>query len=135
MLLYNHKTLTDLDKKGIEYGKVGITLIGQTRKITNNPFKITIFQTENVTEKRGLLKCRIALYDNSGTRVSDEKVILADKTADDPKLRTMVITLTMDSKIKNGIYSLKAIDEDVKATFRDVLGIPVEVDILITDDF
>ncbi|MDX8551721.1 BREX-1 system phosphatase PglZ type A [Methanospirillum sp. J.3.6.1-F.2.7.3] len=135
VLLYNHKTLTDLDKKGIEYGKVGITLIGQTRKITNNPFKITIFQTENVTEKRGLLKCRIALYDNSGTRVSDEKVILADKTADDPKQRTMVITLTMDSKIKNGIYTLKAIDEDVKATFRDVLEIPVEVDILITDDF
>ena len=135
VLLYNHKTLTDLDKKGIEYGKVGITLIGQTRKITNNPFKITIFQTENVTEKRGLLKCRIALYDYSGARVSDEKVILADKTADDPKQRTMVITLTMDSKIKNGIYTLKAIDEDVKATFRDVLEIPVEVDILITDDF
>jgi hypothetical protein len=41
----------------------------------------------------------------------------------------------MDSKIKNGIYILKAIDEDVKATFRDVLEIPVEVDILIPDDF
>ena len=74
VLLYNHnKSLSDLDKKGIEYGKVGITLIGQSRKITNNPFKITLFQTENVTEKRGHLKCRIALYDNSGARVSDEK--------------------------------------------------------------
>lgn len=85
VLLYNHKSLTDLDKKGIEYGKVGITLVGQTRKITNNPFKITIFQTENVTEKRGLLKCRIALYDANGTRVSDEKIILADKNSDDPE--------------------------------------------------
>jgi len=136
VLLYNHnKSLSDLDKKGIEYGKVGITLIGQSRKITNNPFKITLFQTENVTEKRGHLKCRIALYDNSGARVSDEKVILADRTTDDPNQRKINITLTMDSKIKNGIYILKAIDEDVKATFRDVLEIPVEVDILIPDDF
>ncbi|HOL42601.1 MAG TPA: hypothetical protein PLY78_12290, partial [Methanospirillum sp.] len=80
----NHnKSTTDLDKKGIEYGKVGITLVGQTRKITSNPFKITIFQTENVTEKRKPLKCRIALYDNAGERVSNEKVILADKTTDD----------------------------------------------------
>ncbi|MCA1916538.1 BREX-1 system phosphatase PglZ type A [Methanospirillum hungatei] len=135
VLLYNHKTLTDLDKKGIEYGKVGIILIGQTRKITSNPFKITLFQTENVTEKRGILKCRIALYDNTGARVSDEKVILADKTTDDPNQRKISITLTMNSTIQNGIYTLKAIDEDVKATFRDVLEIPVEVDILITDDF
>jgi len=135
VLLYNHKTLTDLERKGIEHGKVGITLTGQLRKITNNPFKITIFQTENITEKRGLLKCRIALYDNSGARVSDEKVILADKSTDDPKQREITITLTMNSSIKNGIYTLKAIDEDVKATFGVVLEELVEVDILITDDF
>ena len=136
VLLYNHnKSLSDLDKKGIEYGKVGITVVGQTRKITNNPFKLKIFQTEKVTDKRGPLKCRIALFDNSGTRVSDEKVIIADKSTDDPKQRTMEITLTMDSAIKNGIYTVRVIDEDVKATFRDVFEMPVEVDILITDDF
>jgi len=135
VLLYNHKTLSDLDKKGIEYGKVGIILIGQTRKITNNPFKITLFQTENVTEKRGGLTCRIALYDSAGVRVSDEKVILANKNSDDPGQRKIDVVLTMNSTIKNGIYTLKAIDEDAKATFRDVLEIPVEVDMLITDDF
>lgn len=33
----------------------------------------------------------------------------------------------MNSTIKNGIFTLKAIDEDAKATFRDVLEIPVEL--------
>jgi hypothetical protein len=61
VLLYNHnKSLSDLDKKGIEYGKVGITLIGQSRKITNNPFKNYPVPDRKRNEKRGHLKCRIA---------------------------------------------------------------------------
>ncbi|MBN1165939.1 MAG: BREX-1 system phosphatase PglZ type A [Methanospirillaceae archaeon] len=136
VLLYNHtKSLSELDRKGIGYGKVGITIIGQTRKITSNPFRITLFQTENVTDKRGPLRCKIALYDNSGERVSDEKTIIADKNEDNPDQRMIEITLTMNSTIKNGIYIIRAIDEDEKATFQDVLEIPVQVDILIIDDF
>ena len=136
VLLYNHtKSVSELDRKGIGHGKVGITIIGQARKITSNPFRIKLFQTENVTDKRGPLRCRIALYDQTGERVSDAKTIIADKNEDNPDQRIFEITLTMISGIKNGIYTLRAIDEDEKATFREVLETPVEVDILITDDF
>lgn len=136
VLSYNHnKSLSDLERKGIEYGKVGITTIGQSRKITNNPFKIKLLQTENVTDKREPLRCKIALYNNNGERVSDEKMIIADKTSDEPNERILETTLTISSDLKNGIYTLKAVDEDTKLTLRDVLDVDVEVDILISDDF
>jgi len=136
VLLYNHnKNTSDLDRKGIEHGKVGITVIGQSRKITNNPFKIRLLQTENVTDKREALRCKIALYDNSGKKVSDERTIIADKTSDEPNERIFELMLTMGGHIENGIYILKGVDEDIKALYRDIFEIPVEVDILITDDF
>lgn len=37
--------------------------------------------------------------------------------------------------IKNKTYNLKAIDEDTNALQRELFETPVEVDILITDDF
>ncbi len=135
VLLYNHnKSKEDLDRKGIQHGKVGIDIFN-LKKITGNPFKIRLLQTENVTEKREPLRCKIALYDNSGTKVSDEKTIIADKTSDEPNERILEVMLTMSPNIKNGIYILKAVDEDTKALRRDVLEATVEVDILISDDF
>jgi len=135
VLLYNHnKSKEDLDRKGIQHGKVGIDIFN-LKKITSNPFKFRLLQTENVTEKREPLRCKIALYDNSGTKVSDEKTIIADKTSDEPNERILEVMLTMSPNIKNGIYILKAVDEDTKALRRDVLETTVEVDILISDDF
>ncbi|MCP1663285.1 uncharacterized protein (TIGR02687 family) [Methanocalculus sp. AMF5] len=135
VLIYKHnKSEADLDRKGIEHGKVGITVI-DLKKVTNNPFKIRLLQTENVTDKREPLRCKIALYDNSGSRVSDEKVLIADKTSNEPNDRIFEVMLTMSAHIKNGIYILKAVNEDVKALNRDVFEMPIEVDILITDDF
>lgn len=136
VLHYNHiKSESDLDRKGIGYGKVGLTLLGNIRKITSNPFRISLLQTESVTDKREPLRCRIALYDNKGERLSDEKVIIADRTSDEPDKRIIDVTLTLGRNVKNGIYLLKAVDEDIKAKYTDVLETTLEVDILITDDF
>ncbi len=135
VLLYKHnKYESDLDRKGIQHGKVGIGIVN-LKKITGNPFKFRLLQTENVTEKREPLRCKIALYDNSGTKVSDEKTIIADKTSDEPNERILEVMLTISPNIKNGIYILKAVDEDRKAKLSDVLEETVEVDILISDDF
>lgn len=136
VLYYNHnKSISDLDKKGIEHGTVGITVIEQSKSITNNPFKIRLLQTENVTNKRTALTCKIALYDGAGTRVSDEKIVIADKTSDDPNERILDVMLTIGGNVKNGMYLLKAVNEDTKELYRDVFEIPVKVDILIIDDF
>jgi len=136
VLYYNHnKSVSALDKKGIEHGTVGITVIEQLKKITSNPFKLRLLQTENVTDKRIPLTCKIALYDTAGTRVSDEKTVIADKTSDEPNERILDVMLTLGGNVKNGIYLLKAFNDDPKVLCRDLFEIPVEVDILITDDF
>ena len=136
VLVYNHiRQDSDLDRKGIEHGKVEITVLDSHKKITANTFKIRILQTAKVTDKREPLRCKIALYDSDDNKVSDEKLLIADSTSDEPEERIQGVVLTLGSDIKNGIYNLKATDEDTKEFDRGIFDIPVEVDILITDDF
>lgn len=136
VLIYNHiKSDLVLDKRGIEHGKVEITVLESHKKITANSFKIRILQTAKVTAKREPLRYKIALYDGDGNMVSDEKLVIADSTSDEPEERIQKVILTLGSDIKNGICNLKATDEDTKNIDRKIFEIPVEVDILITDDF
>ncbi len=136
VLIYNHiKSDSVLDQKGIEHGKVDITVLDSHKKITSNSFKIRILQTGKVTDKREPLRCKIALYDSDDNMVSDEKLVIADSTSDEPEERIQEVVLTLSSGIKNGIYNLKATDEDTKEFDRGIFDIPVEVDILISDDF
>lgn len=136
VLFYNHnRSESDLDRKGIEHGTVGITLINQNLKITNNPFRIRLLQTENVTDKREPLRCRIAVWDTKGQKVSDGKVIIADKTSDEPNERIQEVVLTLSNNVTNGFYLLRAVNDDTRVLCQDVFEVPIEVDILITDDF
>lgn len=136
VLIYNHNRYdSDLDRKGIEHGKVDITVLDSHKKITNSPFKIRLLQTGKVTDKRESLTCKIALRDSDGRKVSDEKLAIFDSTSDEPEERIQEVILTLSSDIKNKTYNLKAIDEDPNAIQRELFEIPVEVDILITDDF
>ncbi len=136
VLIYNHNRYdSDLDRKGIEHGKVEITALDSHKKITSSPFKIRLLQTGKVTDKREPLSCKIALRDSDGRKVSDEKLVIFDSTSDEPEERIQEVILTLSSDIMNKTYNLKAIDEDTNAIQRELFEIPVEVDILITDDF
>ncbi len=136
VLVYSHiRQISDLDRKGIEHGKVDIAVLDSHKKITSNSFKIRILQTGKVTDKREPLRCIIALYDSDDNIVSDEKLVIADSTLDEPEERIQGVVLTLGGGIKNGIYNLKATDEDTKEFDRGIFDIPVEVDILISDDF
>jgi hypothetical protein len=136
VLIYNHNRYDeDLDRKGIEHGKVEITVLDSHKKITSSPFKIRLLQTGKVTDKREPLSCKISLRDSDGRKVSDEKLVIFDSTSDEPEERIREVVLTLSSNIKNKTYNLKAIDEDTNVLQRELFEIPVEVDILITDDF
>ncbi len=136
VLIYNHNRYdSDLDRKGIEYGKVEITVLDSHKKITSSPFKIRLLQTGKVTDKRETLSCKISLRNSDGRKVSDEKLVIFNSTSDEPGERIQEVVLTLSSNIKNKTYNLKAIDEDTNALQRELFEIPVEVDILITDDF
>ncbi|HJH31242.1 MAG TPA: BREX-1 system phosphatase PglZ type A [Methanosarcinaceae archaeon] len=136
VLVYNHNRQdSDLDRKGIEHGKVDITVLDSHNKITSNSFKVKILQTAKVTDKREPLRCKIALYDSNEQMISDEKLFIADSISDEPEERIQEVILTLGSNIKNGICILKAIDEDTRQFDRGIFDISVKVDILITDDF
>ena len=139
VLVYNHNRRdSDLDRKGIKHGKVNVSVINPNRKIASSPFKVNLLQTEKVTDKLEPLKCKVALWDMDGDerKVSDERLIIADSTSDEPEERVQSVVLSLSSDIENRMYYLRAIDDDPKVVKRDIFDpIPFEVDLLIVDDF
>jgi uncharacterized protein (TIGR02687 family) len=136
VLVYNqNKYESDLDRKGIEHGKVEVTVLDSHKKITSSTFKVKLLQTTKVTDKREPLNFKLALYDTDGQKVSDEKLVIADSTSDEPEERIQEVILTISSDIKNKTYNLIGIDDNPKALQKEIFEIPVVVDILITDDF
>ncbi len=75
------------------------------------------------------------MYDTDGQKVSDEKLVIADSTSDEPGERIQQVILTISSDIKNKTYNLTGIDDNPKALLKEIFDIPIVVDILITDDF
>ena len=139
VLVYNHNRQdSDLDRKGIKHGKVNVSVINPNRKIASSPFKVKLLQTEKVTDKLEPLKCKVALWDmgGDGRKVSDERLLIADSTSDEPEERVQSVVLSLSSDIENRMYYLRAIDDDPKVVKRDIFDpIPFEVDLLIVDDF
>jgi len=124
-----------LTKKGIEHGKVEVTVLDSHKKITSSTFKVKLLQTGKVTDKREPLSFKLALYDTDGQKVSDEKLVIADSTSDKPEERVQGVILTLSSDIEKKTYNLIGIDDDPKALQQEIFEIPMIVDILITDDF
>jgi len=67
--------------------KVKVTLTSLTRKITNTITYLEFFQTEKIADKRVPCRLKIYLEDETGNRISNESVIIADIKADDPNER------------------------------------------------
>lgn len=72
--------------------KVGLTLIGDSRVITNNIFNIQFTQTEPVSDNRGPAEYEVFMADKNGQIISNIKGIKADKTGGD---MTYKVTLNL----------------------------------------
>jgi uncharacterized protein (TIGR02687 family) len=138
VLKYSYNRNTDLDRKGIKHGKVGLAVINASRKITSSPFSINILQTEKVTDKLLPRRFRIALWDMDGDefKVSDEKLVIAESTSDEASDRQYKVTLTLTGEVENKVYYIRLIDEDPTEINKEIIDpMPFEVDLLIVDDF
>lgn len=138
VLKYSYQKTSDLERKGIKHGKVGLAVINPSRKITSSPFSINILQTERATDKLLPRRFRIALWDMDGDefKVSDEKLVIAEGTSDEASDRQYKVTLTLTGDIENKIYYVRLIDEDTTEIDREIIDpMPFEVDLLIVDDF
>ncbi len=136
VLTYNHRRdQKTLEKKGIEFGKVGISVINERKKITSNKFKVKIFQTEKITDKKKPRTFRVSLWDlDEGQKrmVSDEMTVIADSKSDEPAKRQYTVILTLGSNLENKTYYLRLIDEDTDEV-KDIAREPFELSLLISD--
>jgi uncharacterized protein (TIGR02687 family) len=136
VLIYNHKENDKiLEKKGIKYGKVNVSIINDRKKITGSKFKVNILQTEKVTDKLKPRTFRASLWDIDGEQekmVSDEKTVIANSESDEPGERQYAVMLTLGNNLENKIYYLRLIDGD-KNEIKDIARIPFELDLLIGD--
>lgn len=136
VLAYTHRRNEKaLEKKGIKYGKVDVSVINDRKKITSSKFKVKIFQTEKVTDKMKSRTFRVSLWDIEGGQekmVSDEKTVIANNESEEPEERQYNVTLTLGNNLDNKTYYLRLIDED-PTEIKDIARIPFELDLLIGD--
>ncbi|AKB74617.1 putative cytoplasmic protein [Methanosarcina lacustris Z-7289] len=136
VLTYNHRrNEKTLEKKGIKYGKVNVSVINDRKKITSSKFKVNILQTEKVTDKLKPRTFRASLWYIDGEQekmVSDEKTVIANSESDKPEERQYTAMLTLGNGLENKTYYLRLIDEDTNE-IKDIAQIPFEVDLLIGD--
>jgi len=138
VLKYSYNKTADLERKGIKYGKVGLTVTNASRKITSSPFSINILQTEKVTDKLQPRRFKVALWNRDGNefKVSDEKLVIAESSSDEPAERQYKVTLTLTGEVENKFYYIRLLDADPTEITKDIIDpIPFEVDLLIADDF
>ena len=119
-------------KKYVEVQNPGLTLISESRKVSNLMFSLDFLQKQPVGEK--VQPCNYTLHftDDEGVPVSDSQTVIADRTSSNASERVFRVRFTLKSMTfnRNKIYRLAiANDTDVpeEVEFR--------IDIAFADDF
>lgn len=116
--------------------KVNVKLTNTVRKITNNSFNLDFFQTEPVSDKRLPRRLKVAMWDMDGgeKKISDEKILIAEKSSERADERTfkMRFLLKSGSYDRNKSYFLVLIDEELNLEYERV---PFLINLGISNDF
>lgn len=68
------------DRSRNEMPEVDVSLISQTRTITNNVVWLSFLQTEPVTEEKKEKRLTLYFEDSKGRKISNESILIADRT-------------------------------------------------------
>ncbi|NLW23294.1 MAG: BREX-1 system phosphatase PglZ type A [Tissierellia bacterium] len=98
----------------VESEKASIKLISATRRITNSIFALDFFQTERVGGKITPSLVKVYLMDSDENIISNEGILLADKSSDKPEDRTMTIRFILKSMDYDRNKDYYLIIEDVE---------------------
>jgi uncharacterized protein (TIGR02687 family) len=114
---------------------VKVELTTPTRKITNNRFTLVFFQKDKVEGKLKPVTLKILFMDDeTATQISDEKTIIADRMAEDPRERVFKLSFTLKGQTfdKSKQYYMKMMDSE---TGVEVASLPFQISIAIANDF
>jgi uncharacterized protein (TIGR02687 family) len=133
LIKYQHVRKDKATKKDINR-PVKVEHIYLARKITNNSFILKFFQIEPVSGKLKPAKLKVAIWDKD-EMVSQEKLLIADKTSDNAPDRELKVNMTLKpGKYDKGKdYYLKIIDSDTGLEICQ--PVPYQINIAISMDF
>ncbi|AIQ20662.1 alkaline phosphatase [Paenibacillus sp. FSL H7-0357] len=133
--LISFKNIRSGQKNSREIEKVDVKLTNTTRKITNSLFNLTFFQTEKVEDKRVPRTVKIYMVDETDTIISNEEMLICDRTSDKPDERTFKLRFALKSipYERNSNYYLITKDDETnviveKTLFSINLGIVSDFD-------
>ncbi|MFD1068000.1 BREX-1 system phosphatase PglZ type A [Oceanobacillus locisalsi] len=96
--------------------KVGVKLTTPTRKITNNVMYLEFFQMDKVAEKMLPRRLRVYFADETGNRISNENIIIADSSSSQAMERTSKEKFVFQARVydKRDTYYLIVEDEEAE---------------------
>ena len=131
MLKYRTKGSSTSNAKKPEKTKIKLT--STSRKITNRLFTLNFFQTEKVEGKVIPVKVNVYMVDDKDNIISDQNILLGDKTLDNPQDRNMTINFMLEpmdyDRNKNYYLIIKDADTGIiydKFQFSINLGISID---------
>ncbi|MHA0855678.1 BREX-1 system phosphatase PglZ type A [Paenibacillus sp. CMAA1364] len=126
------KVKTERYKKDV--GNVEVALTSLSRKITNLITYLDFIQTENVSDTLQAIKINVCFETESGEKISDEELIVADRKNATPDKRQFHEKFTFKNRkySKNEKYYLvmKDAGSDMELTRHEYI-----IDIALADDF
>jgi uncharacterized protein (TIGR02687 family) len=117
-----------------EIKKVGVSLIGNYKKVVMNISRFEFIQTDAVSKRYKPRSLKISIRDGN-ERISDEKMLTFDSTSSSIEDRKKMITLTLKSgqnfdNKKEYFLVLRNADDD-----REYNRLPLMIDIAFANDF
>lgn len=122
--------------KSNEAKKVSLDISTPVRKITNMITYLEFYQPEKVDEKTLPLTFKLYFEDEDGNRVSNENIIIADKTESSPEERTFREKFTMKNKPYDKTNNYYLIIEDEEEIVNKIhKKIKFEINLIFRDIF
>ncbi len=130
VIIYKH--MRSASKKYVKVKNVELSLLSESRKVSNLIFSLDFYQKNPISEKVQPCTYNIYMTDEEGIPVSDRQIIIADRTGNNASERVFRTKFNLKSVTfdKNKIYRL-VISNDIDVPEE----IEFHIDIAFADDF
>ena len=133
VIAINKKRQSDTTAVEVDILRSGSSLI------TSGQLSVTLYQTEPVTEKIQARQLRVGIYTESNVLISDQRKVLMDLSADNPREREMKLrfVLTQQADEANDKEVILRLDEPVSGTnqFKEYKQLRYTIRRSFTSDF
>ena len=128
------KNIRSTSKKYVETKKAEVTLISQSRKISNSIFSLDFYQKEAVGNKISPAEYEVYMADEAGNVLSDKQIIIADKKSENGSERVFRTRFTLKGANfdKTQTYYLFIAEKD---SLNITEKIEFSIDIAFVNDF